>query len=88
MSGDISRIPIQSFGAVFSLTDILPELPLPSAFPHGSSSDSLLADPEISNDVMRCLYSKDENLIGSITEALSKVSTDNMYAIAFPVDFF
>ncbi|CDI96881.1 nipped b protein [Echinococcus multilocularis] len=78
MNGDISRIPIQSFGAVFSLTDILPELPLPSAFPHGSSSDSLLADPEISNDVMRCLCSKDENLIGSITEALSKVSTDNI----------
>ncbi|KAL5105362.1 Nipped-B protein [Taenia crassiceps] len=78
MSGDISRIPIQSFGAVFSLTDILPELPLPTAFPHGSSSDSLLADPDISNDVMRCLYSKDENLIGSITEALSKVSTDNI----------
>ncbi|VDK23311.1 unnamed protein product [Taenia asiatica] len=78
MSGDISRIPIQSFGAVFSLTDILPELPLPTAFPHGSSSDSFLADPEVSNDVMRCLYSKDENLIGSITEALSKVSTDNI----------
>ncbi|VDM33859.1 unnamed protein product [Hydatigera taeniaeformis] len=77
MSGDISRIPIQSFGAVFSLTDILPELPLPTAFPHGSSSDSLL-DPEISSDVMRCLCSKDENLICSITEALCKVSTDNI----------
>uniref|UniRef100_A0A5K3F1J8 Nipped-B protein n=1 Tax=Mesocestoides corti TaxID=53468 RepID=A0A5K3F1J8_MESCO len=78
MNGDISRIPIQSLGAVFSLTDILPELPLPSAFPLGSGSDSFLSDPAISNDAMRCLCSKDETLIACITETLSKVSTDNI----------
>ena len=81
MNGDMSRIPNQSFGTVFSLTDIIPELPLPSAFPHELSGESLLSDQAMSNDAMRHLCSKDESLICRITEALSKVSTDNMYVI-------
>ena len=88
MNGDISRIPIQSFGAVFSLTDIIQELPLPSAFPHEPGEESLLADPATSNDAMRHLCSKDENLICSITEVLSKVSTDNMYVVFLVVNWF
>lgn len=78
MNGDISRIPIQSLGAVFSLTDILPELPLPSALPSGSNGDSFLSDPLLLSDVNRCLCSKDESLVSNIADTLSKVSVDNM----------
>lgn len=78
MNGDISRIPIQSLGAVFSLTDILPELPLPSALPLASNNDSVLGDNATAQEALRCLDSKDETLASSLAEALSKVSTDNM----------
>nr|VZH95966.1 unnamed protein product [Spirometra erinaceieuropaei] len=78
MNGDISRIPIQSLGAVFSLTDILPELPLPSALPHGPSNDTFLSDSVLSNDAVRCLLSKDETLTSMLAEALTNVSTDNI----------
>ncbi|VDL93984.1 unnamed protein product [Schistocephalus solidus] len=78
MNGDISRIPIQSLGAVFSLTDILPELPLPSALPHGPGNDTFLSDSVLSNDAVRCLLSKDETLTSILAEALTNVSTDNI----------
>ncbi|VDN11134.1 unnamed protein product [Dibothriocephalus latus] len=78
MNGDISRIPIQSLGAVFSLTDILPELPLPSALPYGPGNDTFLSDSVLSNDAVRCLLSKDETLTSILAEALTNVSTDNI----------
>ncbi|VDP74217.1 unnamed protein product [Schistosoma curassoni] len=50
MNGDISRIPIQSLSAVVSLTDIIPELPLPAPLHAGSSVETLLHDSRISID--------------------------------------
>ncbi|KAA3682054.1 cohesin loading factor subunit SCC2, partial [Paragonimus westermani] len=78
MNGDISRIPIQSLGAVVSLTDILPELPLPAPLQTGSSTDSLLWEPELPDNVHHFLQSRNEHLTNALTGALETVYTDNI----------
>ena len=78
MNGDISRIPIQSLSAVVSLTDIIPELPLPTSLQTGSNVESLLYDPKLFNDASQCLRCGDEFLANSLTDALGSVCTDTM----------
>nr|CAH8872630.1 unnamed protein product [Trichobilharzia regenti] len=72
MNGDISRIPIQSLSAVVSLTDIIPELPLPTPLHSGSSAETLLYDPSHS------LHFSHAELVGYLSEALGNVCTNNI----------
>ncbi|CAH8872943.1 unnamed protein product [Trichobilharzia szidati] len=72
MNGDISRIPIQSLSAVVSLTDIIPELPLPTPLHSGSSAETLLYDPSHS------LHFGHAQLVGYLSEALGNVCTNNI----------
>lgn len=78
MNGDISRIPIQSLSAVVSLTDIIPELPLPAPLHAGSSVETLLHDSRISIDAFQCLRFGHDRLVGCLSEALGSVCTNNM----------
>ncbi|XP_018654847.1 putative nipped-b-like protein (delangin) (scc2 homolog) [Schistosoma mansoni] len=78
MNGDISRIPIQSLSAVVSLTDIIPELPLPAPLHAGSSVETLLHDSRISIDAFQCLRFGHDRLVGCLSEALGSVCTDNI----------
>lgn len=78
MNGDITKIPVLSCGAAKQLSDIFPELPLPTACTDGVSNDTLISDPSLSNDVEQALNSNSEALISNVTDALSMVSTQNM----------
>ncbi|CAH8574922.1 unnamed protein product [Schistosoma turkestanicum] len=78
MNGDISRIPIQSLSAVVSLTDIIPELPLPAPLNAGSSVETLLHDSKISIDAFQCLRFGHDGLVGCLSEALGSVCTNNI----------
>ncbi|VDP90237.1 unnamed protein product [Echinostoma caproni] len=78
MNGDISRIPIQSLGAVVSLTDILPELPLPAPLQSGSASCTLLCDPQLSADAHTCLQSATNHLAPYLCDALERACTDSI----------
>ncbi|CAH8644983.1 unnamed protein product [Schistosoma guineensis] len=78
MNGDISRIPIQSLSAVVSLTDIIPELPLPAPLHAGSSVETLLHDSRISIDAFQCLRFGHDRLVGCLSEALGSVCTNNI----------
>ncbi|VDQ09611.1 unnamed protein product, partial [Trichobilharzia regenti] len=79
MNGDISRIPIQSLSAVVSLTDIIPELPLPTPLHSGSSAETLLYDPSHS------LHFSHAELVGYLSEALGNVCTNNISLKKLPV---
>ncbi|THD18350.1 Cohesin loading factor subunit SCC2 [Fasciola hepatica] len=78
MNGDISRIPIQSLGAVVSLTDILPELPLPTPLQSGSASCTLLSDPQLTENAHSCLQSVSNHLSTYLCDALERVCTDSI----------
>lgn len=79
MNGDISRIPIQSFSAVVTLTDIIPELPLPVPLQCGSSSETLLNDSSLINgNIIQCLQSGHDQFANCLCDALGNVCTNNM----------
>lgn len=78
MNGDISRIPIQSLGAVVSLTDILPELPLPAPLQSGSTSCTLLCDPQLAENAHNYLQNVSTHLSTYLCDALERVCTDSM----------
>ncbi|VDN98426.1 unnamed protein product, partial [Rodentolepis nana] len=90
MNGDITKIPVLSCGAVKQLSDIFPELPLPSACTDGVSNDTLICDQSLSNDVEQALNSNNEALISNVSDALSMVSTQNIdlvdETVAMPID--
>ncbi|KAG5443974.1 Nipped-B-like protein B [Clonorchis sinensis] len=78
MNGDISRIPIQTLGAVVSLTDILPELPLPAPLQSGPSSKTLLWDPQLTDSTRKYLNSQNSGLTTALSDALENTTTDNI----------
>ncbi|KAK4474435.1 hypothetical protein MN116_001591 [Schistosoma mekongi] len=78
MNGDISRIPIQSLSAVVSLTDIIPELPLPAPLHAESSAETLLLGSKIPVDTFQCLRFGHDRLVGCLSKALGNVCTNNI----------
>ncbi|CAH8627434.1 unnamed protein product [Schistosoma mattheei] len=67
-----------SLSAVVSLTDIIPELPLPAPLHAGSSVETLLHDSRISIDAFQCLRFGHDRLVGCLSEALGSVCTNNI----------
>lgn len=77
MNSDISRIPIQSLSAVVSLTDILPDLPLPVPLQTNFATNSLLCDPlSPSSNTVDPTGSVEQQ--DTLLFALEHASTDNM----------
>lgn len=72
MSGDIGRIPIISFSSCKYLTDIVSELPLPSAQDVPLRCQTLLYDSEIAREAYKGINSRDEKLVHSIFDALER----------------
>ncbi|VEL15762.1 unnamed protein product [Protopolystoma xenopodis] len=78
MPGDIGRIPIISLSSCKSLTDILPELPLPQPTHASIAARNILFDQKITEDAYRCVNSREDELINQLVLALGSTSTDSM----------
>ncbi|KAL3316740.1 hypothetical protein Ciccas_004609 [Cichlidogyrus casuarinus] len=78
MNGDISRIPIQTLGAVISLTDTLEDLPLPSATNNSLHQETLLQNPTTFLDDAYFLPFHEPGVKASVLDALSQTDTNNI----------
>nr|XP_006819500.1 PREDICTED: nipped-B-like protein-like isoform X1 [Saccoglossus kowalevskii] len=78
MNGEIPSVPITTLAGVASLTDLLPELPLPSPLPATLGNKSLLYNPRVSEEARRILSTPDENLVPQLLHALGQTSTDHI----------
>ncbi|KAK7495047.1 hypothetical protein BaRGS_00013687 [Batillaria attramentaria] len=78
MNGEIPSIPITTLAGVASLTDLLPQLPLPTPLPHTVNNKSLLFNQQISEDAHRLLSSTDEGLAQQLAHALHQTSTSHI----------
>ncbi|KAL8600999.1 hypothetical protein ACOMHN_030656 [Nucella lapillus] len=74
MNGEIPSVPITTLAGVASLTDLLPELPLPTPLPH-TVKKSLLYNKKVSEDAQRVLANADEGLAQQLLHALQQTST-------------
>lgn len=78
MNGEIPSVPIITLAGVTSLTDLLPELPLPTPLSPPVHNKSLLFNPKIADEAQRILGSSDESLAQQLTCALKQTSTDHI----------
>ncbi|XP_070563594.1 nipped-B-like protein A [Ptychodera flava] len=78
MNGEIPSVPITTLAGVNSLTDLLPELPLPSPLPATLGNKSLLFNNRVADEARRLLSTPDENLVPQLLQALSHSSTDHI----------
>ncbi|XP_076440937.1 nipped-B-like protein A isoform X2 [Babylonia areolata] len=77
MNGEIPSVPITTLAGVASLTDLLPELPLPTPLPH-TVNKSLLFNKKVTEDAQRFLSSADEGLAQQLLHALQQTSTSHI----------
>ncbi|XP_013407379.1 nipped-B-like protein B isoform X1 [Lingula anatina] len=78
MNGEIPQIPITTLAGIASLTDLLPELPLPTPMPQTVHNKSLLYHPRIAEEARRLLASRDENLVPQLIHALSHTNVEHI----------
>ncbi|XP_025080871.1 nipped-B-like protein B isoform X1 [Pomacea canaliculata] len=78
MNGEIPSIPITTLAGVSSLTDLLPQLPLPTPLPQTVNNKSLLFSPKISEDAHKLLSVADEGLAQQLLHALRQASTSHI----------
>ncbi|XP_074642892.1 nipped-B-like protein A isoform X2 [Tubulanus polymorphus] len=78
MNGEIPSVPITTLAGVASLTDLLPQLPLPTPLPSTVSNNSLLFDPSIADEGRRLLATKDDNLVAQLVQTLGNTSTESI----------
>ncbi|GAB6029016.1 hypothetical protein CHUAL_004804 [Chamberlinius hualienensis] len=76
MNGDIPSVPITTLAGISSLTDLLPELPLPSPLPSLTCNRNLLFHPRVAEEAKRLLNLRDEPLANQLIAALTQTSTD------------
>lgn len=67
-------MPIITLASITSLSDVVGELPLPSAMPHTVSS-SLLFHPRVAEEAVNLLNLRDDTLVSQLTQALSQTSS-------------
>lgn len=75
MNGETPSVPITTLAGVASLTDLLPQLPLPTPLPQTVQNKSLLYSPSLANGARQLLASTDENLGSQIAQALRQTNT-------------
>ncbi|XP_049783352.1 nipped-B-like protein [Schistocerca cancellata] len=78
MNGDIPSVPITTLAGIASLTDLLPEMPLPSPLPQTLSNKSLLFHPRVAEEAQILLSVRDEALVPQLIQSLSQTSSDHI----------
>ncbi|XP_034230674.1 nipped-B-like protein [Thrips palmi] len=76
MNGEIPSVPITTLAGISSLTDLLPEMPLPSPLP--LSSKSLLFHPRVAEEAQNLLSVRDESLVPQLIQSLSQTSSQHI----------
>ncbi|XP_065206815.1 nipped-B-like protein [Planococcus citri] len=78
MNGETPTVPITTLAGISSLTDLLPEMPLPSPLPHTLSNKSLLFHPRVAEEANNLLNLRDENLVPLLANSLSQTTSDHI----------
>uniref|UniRef100_A0A8D8W6M6 Nipped-B-like protein n=2 Tax=Cacopsylla melanoneura TaxID=428564 RepID=A0A8D8W6M6_9HEMI len=78
MNGEIPSVPITTLAGISSLTDLLPEMPLPSPLQQTLSNKSLLFHPRVAEEANILLSGRDEYLAPLLAQSLSKTSADHI----------
>uniref|UniRef100_T1JC53 Nipped-B protein n=1 Tax=Strigamia maritima TaxID=126957 RepID=T1JC53_STRMM len=78
MNGEIPSVPITTLAGIASLTDLLPELPLPSPLPATLNNRSLLFHPRVAEEAHRLLNTRDVALATQLINALSQTTSEHI----------
>ncbi|XP_033738813.1 nipped-B-like protein isoform X1 [Pecten maximus] len=78
MNGEVPSVPITTLAGITSLTDLLPELPLPTPLPSTVQNKSLLYHARLAESAKRHLSKRDDGLTQQIVHALRQTSTDHI----------
>lgn len=79
MNGVIPSVPITTLAGIASLTDLLPEMPLPTPLPQTLTNKSLLFHPRVAEEAQILLSVRNENLVPQLILSLSQTSSDRSY---------
>ncbi|XP_061192495.1 nipped-B-like protein isoform X1 [Saccostrea echinata] len=78
MNSDVPSVPITTLAGIHSLTELLPELPLPTPTTSTSHNKTLLHNAKLKETSKRLLASQDAGLTQQLTTVLRKTSTENL----------
>lgn len=78
MDRDVPSVPITTLAGVASLTDLLPEMPLPTPLPQTLSNKSLLFHPRVAEEAQNLLRARDDTLVPQLVHSLSQTSADHI----------
>ncbi|XP_016839309.1 nipped-B-like protein [Nasonia vitripennis] len=78
MNGVIPSVPITTLAGIASLSDLLPEMPLPTPLPQTLTNKSLLFHPRVADEAQILLSMRDENLVPQLIMSLSQTSADHI----------
>lgn len=75
---EVPSVPITTLAGVSSLTDLLPEMPLPTPSPQTLSNKSLLFHPRVAEEAQNLLGVQDEVLVPQLINSLVQTSADHI----------
>ncbi|XP_050529053.1 nipped-B-like protein isoform X2 [Daktulosphaira vitifoliae] len=78
MNGEIPSVPITTLAGISSLTDLLPEMPLPSPMPQTLGNKSLLFHPRVAEEADILLSLRDDILVPQLIQSLINTSSDHI----------
>ncbi|XP_011162690.1 nipped-B-like protein B [Solenopsis invicta] len=78
MNGVVPSVPITTLAGIASLTDLLPEMPLPTPLPQTLTNKSLLFHPRVAEEAQILLSVRDENLVPQLIMSLSQTSSEHI----------
>ncbi|VVC44793.1 Hypothetical protein CINCED_3A008325 [Cinara cedri] len=78
MNGEIPSVPITTLAGISSLTDLLPEMPLPSPMPQTLGNKSLLFHPRVAEEADILLSLRDDALVPQLIQSLINTSSDHI----------
>ncbi|XP_063234204.1 nipped-B-like protein isoform X2 [Bacillus rossius redtenbacheri] len=78
MNGEIPSVPVTTLAGISSLTDLLPEMPLPSPLPQTLSNKSLLFHPRVAEEAQILLSLRDEALVPQLIQNLSQTCAEHI----------
>lgn len=78
MNGVVPSVPITTLAGIASLTDLLPEMPLPTPLPQTLTNKSLLFHPRVAEEAKILLSLRDESLVPQLIMSLSQTSSEHI----------
>lgn len=78
MNGEVPSVPITTLAGITSLTELLPQLPLPTSLPNAVNRKSLIEDPRLLHEVQKLRNSKDKPLVEKLIQALRESTTEHI----------